>query len=528
MTGDRTVMEPRVAAPRHAIPTQSTGAAQFARTHPIALVTLAGAVLRLAVIARQPIGYDEDFTAVTVHQPLDRMLDIVSHDSAPPLFYLLERAVVAVFDGLGMAGLGGPGGPVALRLVPAVSGIALIPLLAALARRMAGDRAALWTALFVAFCPATVLFSGFARMYGLGATLTVAATLLLWRAVDGRTEQPTDRRPPTREDAWPWVAYLVCAAAAAWTDYFCVVALIGIAVAAVWLRPTLQTALLVVTATGLAIATLIPWLVFASAQFQRTGQSFWVPPLSLQLILGTLGQLFAGAVSIASPPGISTVVWLLQWATIAVWLVALGRLALPWRRLGPNVRRGVVFGLLASSGIFVLVVVSVWRPILDARYASLMWMPVFGLAGLGLSLLPRQVAGAAVVIVAAASLSVTVPVNHPQVRDLIPELNSQVGPHDLVATTYNRYLVLLDESDSNVRDRLHLLRSDDPNWYDGTAAYPEGAVVHEVPADVIADGGRIFWVAPPGVTTPLIPPGYQVTESRCVPQACLTVYTPPG
>ena len=54
----------------------------------LALITAVGAVLRLAFIARQPIGLDEDFTAVVVHQPLDRMIDIVSHDSAPPLFYV--------------------------------------------------------------------------------------------------------------------------------------------------------------------------------------------------------------------------------------------------------------------------------------------------------------------------------------------------------------------------------------------------------------------------------------------------------
>jgi len=33
----------------------------------LALVTAVGAVLRLVFIARQPIGYDEDFTAVVVH-----------------------------------------------------------------------------------------------------------------------------------------------------------------------------------------------------------------------------------------------------------------------------------------------------------------------------------------------------------------------------------------------------------------------------------------------------------------------------
>ena len=55
----------------------------------LALITAGGAFLRFAIIARQPLGYDEDFTAVVLHNPLDRILDMIGRDSAPPLFYLL-------------------------------------------------------------------------------------------------------------------------------------------------------------------------------------------------------------------------------------------------------------------------------------------------------------------------------------------------------------------------------------------------------------------------------------------------------
>jgi hypothetical protein len=45
---------------------------------------------------------------------------------------------------------------------------------------------------------------------------------------------------------------------------------------------------------------------------------------------------------------------------------------------------------------------------------------------------------------------------------------------------------------------------------------------------VIANHGRVFWVADSGVAAPLLPPGYNVTEIRCTPQVCLTVYAPAG
>jgi 4-amino-4-deoxy-L-arabinose transferase-like glycosyltransferase len=490
----------------------------------VGLATLAGAILRLAFLARQPIGYDEDFTAVTVHQTPARMFEIVSRDSAPPLFYALERTIIAAFDGLGLAGLGGPGGPVSLRLLPALAGVALIPLVAEIGRRVAGDRAAFWTALFVAFCPATVWLSGFARMYGLAAVLVVASTLLLWRAVDGPAVQPSGDRPLRRPKA-AWIAYVVCAAAAVWTDYFSIVALAGIALAALWLRPGIRNAAAIAIASGVAVASLLPWFLVAGAQLQHSSQGFWVGPLSLGVVQGTLGQLLAGP-RVAGDVPFSALLDVLQGAVIVVWLVSLLRLAVSWRGMRPETRRAATFALLACGGVLGLVVVSFWRPILDARYAGLMWMPMFAFAGAGLAMLPRSAAALGVALALASSLSLSIPITHTQARDLIPEIEAQAGPHDLVATTTDQYLILLDEANADVRAKLHLLRPDDPPWFSGTAAYPAGAVLHAVPADVVANRGRVFWVAAPGRQPAGLPAGYQVIQSRCVFQACLTVYGP--
>jgi hypothetical protein len=66
----------------------------------------------------------------------------------------------------------------------------------------------------------------------------------------------------------------------------------------------------------------------------------------------------------------------------------------------------------------------------------------------------------------------------------------------------------------------------DPPWYFGTAAYPEGAVLHSVPDEVTANGGLIFYIANAGSTPPLLPAGYRPRERRCVTETCLTVYGP--
>ncbi|MGA3056435.1 MAG: glycosyltransferase family 39 protein [Candidatus Limnocylindrales bacterium] len=467
----------------------------------LALVTTAGALLRLAFLARQPIGYDEDFSAVVLHHPPDRMLDIVGRDSAPPLFYLLAWLP---------AQLGAS--PWALRLVPALAGIALIPLVAALARRVAGDASGLWAGVFVAILPTTVMLSEFARMSGLAGTLTAAATLLLWRA----TESPSPGR---------WAAYAAAAAAAVWTSYFAVLALVAIVLAGIWLAPSRRVAAGAGIATAVAVLTLAPWLFFARAQFEHAGGSFWVPPLSPTTIGGTLGQLFTG------PPVDSELPlgpWLiaLQCVAVAAGCVVLAAAAVAWRRLPPTSRRAALFCLLASGGVLVLAMASIWRPLLEARYAGVMWLPLFALAGLGLAALPRRVAVALVVALAVPTLALSVAVTHAETSSLVPELDARAGDHDLVAASPSHYLVLLDEAGPRTQGRLHVLAADDPPWFDGTAAYPPGAVIHAVPADVTANRGLIFWVADPGAAPPLLPAGYRSTESRCAIGVCLTVYGP--
>ena len=480
----------------------------------LALATAFGAVLRLAFIARQPIGYDEDFTAVVVHQSVGQMTDIVSRDSAPPLFYLLERAVVAAADLTGLATFGGPGGPVALRLVPTLAGIAAIPLLAALARRVAGDAAGIWAAVFAAVVPTTVMLSGFARMYGLAATLTLAAVLLLWRAVE-------------KPGAGRWVAYATVSAAAIWTDYFSVVALAGILLAALWLRPGRRVAVAGLVATAVAVASIAPWLVVARAQFEHTGQGFWVPPLSPSMLGGTLGQLFMGPPVNGRIPYASALE-ALQALAVAAGTAALAWAWVAWRRLGAESRRAAAYCLFASSGIVLLAVADLWRPLLEARYASLMWLPLFALVGVGLMAMPRRLAGLLVAAVAIPTLALSVATTHTETSSFIPELEARVGPNDLVAASWDHYLVLLDEADPAVRARLHVAYRGNPPWWLGTAAYPPGALIHAVPASVVASGGRVFWVAGPGAVLPGLPAGYRSLDSRCAVLVCLTVYGPAG
>jgi len=470
----------------------------------LAGVVAAGAALRLGLLARQPLGYDEDFTAAVVTRPFGEMISAVSRDSGPPLFYAVEWPIAHICAE-----------PWALRLVPALAGIALIPLLAALGRRVADDAAGLWAAAVAAFLPATVLVSLNARMYAPAGTLVVAALLLGCRAIEA---------PSWRSDLGRWIAYGLVAAAAVWTDYFAVLALLGVLLALTFLRPPGRTLVRATLATGAAIASLGAWFLVAGEQFAHAGQGFWVRPLDASGF-GTLVQLFAGPPVNAGVPGSGTLVTL-QGIAILAGLAALLAAAAWTKTAGPAAARRVAFMLVACSGVVMLVLASLWRPIFEARYAGVMWLPLFALAGVGLAAIPRRLAALTLLAMAVPSLALGTTITHPETESLLPDIESRVGPVDLVAADPNHYLVLLSEGGPELQERLYVVATAPPPWYFGTAAYPDGAVIGVVPADVIQSGGTIFWVASPDVSLPGLPAGYRQTERRCVVGACLTIFEP--
>jgi hypothetical protein len=157
-----------------------------------------------------------------------------------------------------------------------------------------------------------------------------------------------------------------------------------------------------------------------------------------------------------------------------------------------------------------------------------MWLPLFALAGVGLSAMPRRIAVLVVLALAIPTLGLSAATTHMETSSLVPELDAEVGAHDLVVASWDRYLVLLDEAGPGVQARLHVLTPGGLPWYVGTAAYPPGAVVGAVPSDVISNRGRVFWVSDPVVAPPSLPAGYHALESRCVILACLTIYGPAG
>ncbi|TMB90721.1 MAG: hypothetical protein E6J45_08325 [Chloroflexi bacterium] len=469
----------------------------------VGAVTVLGAAARLALLGYQPLWRDEAFTAVVLRQPLGHALDAVRADSAPPLAYLLGHVVAPLWPG-----------PAGLRAVSALAGTAAIPLGAALGRRLGGKRAGLMTAVLLAVSPAFLLGARDARMYALATTLVLASTLALWRAVD----HPSLRR---------WLLYSAVTALALYTSYFAVIAVVAQLVAvAVVLRPRWRPWFAAAAAAGCAGLSLIPWLIAARSQFTHASAPFWVAPVSFKSAGGELVQMLSGPPVDSWVPA-AKVLWTLQGLAVAAAVAAAFALVVRWRTLSAAEQRAAAFCAVCGGGAILLFFpLSLWRPLIDGRYASVVWGPLFPILGAGLALISvRGLVALLLAVTAAASATLCVIVTHPQTPLAVAALQRQVSPGDLVAAYPSQYLLLLYYGDPALVERTRVVARG-VNWFWGTAAYPPGAIIPAVPGEVT----RVYYVSQPDDPPPPahIATGYRRSAIRCWTGVCVTAYSRPA
>ncbi|HYZ82061.1 MAG TPA: glycosyltransferase family 39 protein, partial [Solirubrobacteraceae bacterium] len=113
-------------------------------------VTLLAALARLPTLGQQSYWLDEGYTVRLLRMSFSGMLHAIPRtESTPPLYYALAWGWTRIF---GDAESG-------LRSLSALAGIATAPVAWAIARRLAGPRAAAIAGLLVAVSPLLVWFS---------------------------------------------------------------------------------------------------------------------------------------------------------------------------------------------------------------------------------------------------------------------------------------------------------------------------------------------------------------------------------
>ena len=450
-------------------------------------------------LAYQPLWRDEAFTALAVQRPLGAMLDVVRNDSAPPLFYLVERLFAVVSSS-----------PAVLRLFPVLLGTAAIPLLAALGRRIAGDPGGVWSAAIGAVAPALFVASLDARMYILATTLVLASTLCLLRALE-------------RPSAVRWTLYALMSILAVYTVYFALFAVFAQVITVAVLHRRRFGTVVLVGVLGLAtVVTLVPWIIAARAQLSHSTGAFWVPSLSVTSLFGGLEQFFTG-------PPLNT--WVTGFALLralelvgdAAGCLALAALVVNRKRLtAAGADTAAVLGLAVVIGVGVMLLASFYHPLEDGKYLSTAWAPAYALLGAGLATIPwRRVAFGAGAVTAAVSAATVLTITNPETPMALASIEGQASRGDLVAAYPSEYLLVRYYGDQATV-------AQHPRTGEGRAVVLGHCGVSPGcrPACVAPPGsGDVWYVYEPGDPMPNAT-GYRIASTRCWTGVCVTMLSP--
>jgi mannosyltransferase len=227
---------------------------------PLTALVALSTLVRFGTLGSKGFWGDEVSTVDLAHRSLGHMLTGIGNlESTPPLYYVLSWAWIRLV----------PSTEVGIRALPALCGVALVPVTYLIARELAPRRAATIAAALVACNPFLVWYSQEARAYSLLALLSAIALVLFIRVL---------KRPSARLYAgWAFVSALALA-----THYFAAFLAVPEAVILLWAAPRRLPALLAVSAVGLTGASLLPLAIHQ----QHLGHAAWIAHASL---IGRLG-----------------------------------------------------------------------------------------------------------------------------------------------------------------------------------------------------------------------------------------------
>jgi hypothetical protein len=349
-------------------------------------------------------------------------------------------------------------------------------------------------------------------MYVLATALVLASTLCLLRAL----ERPSPLR---------WALYAAMSMLAVYTVYFALFAVFAqvVTVAVLHWRRRFGT-VVVVGALGIAtVASLVPWIIAASAQLNHSAGAFWVPRLSVTSMFGGLEQFFTGPPLNTWVTGFA-VLRALELAGDVAGCVVLVALVVNRKRLTAAGAEAAAFlGLAVAIGVGVMLLLSFYHPLEDGKYLSSAWAPLYALLGAGLATVPwRRVAFGATAVTAGVAAATVLAITNPET----PLALAALGPltsGDVVAAYPSEYLLVRYYGDEAIVADTRSLAVNVP-WFWGTAVYPPGAVIHTLPRPA---SEVVWYVSEPGDPMPDTG-GYRVGTTRCWTGVCVTMLSPSG
>ncbi len=331
------------------------------------VLTLVALAVRIPGLSQSLFG-DELFTYDTaaVGSLHDLVHAVRTTEVSPPLYFFVVWLARRVGDA-----------QLWLRLPSLLCGVALIPVVYAVGRRLVGSTAALVGAGFATLSPFLVWYSNEARGYALLALLVVCSTWSLLVALE-------------RGGFWRWALLTVLVAAVLLTHYTGAFVVVAQAVWACWVRR--ERIRPIVISFVVSLLALAVWLPFAPGDNGAIAFLVKLTPSSIgrEALRALAGQPYA---RVEDLPG-----------TIAYVVLALAALAcvagaVAAVRSGRADRRLLLVALLAFVTPVGLIVYSLFQPNIYVGRNLISSLPyVYLLAGALLLALPRPVAIAGVAL----------------------------------------------------------------------------------------------------------------------------------
>jgi mannosyltransferase len=383
-------------------------------------VVVAATLLRLPALGEASLWLDEGWSLATARLPWRALLGVVaSQDSNASAYYVLLHAWLRLGEDAWT-----------LRLLSVAAGIATVPVVFLLGRRLASARVGLLAATLVAVNGFHVQYAQEARSYALAVLLATASTLLFVRGVEAAPATP----------AWrSWGGYVLATALAVHAHAFALLVPAAHLASLAFLPRRAVPWRRVLAAAAATGALLLPLgLVLLERLREPSAPLGWAPALSVRLVAG-LFWLLSGNTNYVDRSARDALLGMpLLGVTFVLCAVALVGAARAWRDGGrtADVWRRALLASWLLVPIALLAAASLVRPMFVSKYLVVCLPALSLLAAVGIGDLRRgRVRAAATVAVLALGLAALPPYYAARARnrewqDATAHLLAQARPDD--------------------------------------------------------------------------------------------------